>query len=231
MNLSRKIWHMSGVIIPVFLYFVYFSEYCLNTRLTLIIILSFFLIFNILIDLIRLNHVKSGEIIWKYLGFLMKSGEKNRINGIIPYMVSNIFVLLFIQEEIAIISILFLVLSDPFAAFSGYLFGKKEIYNGRTLEGTIGFIITGFVSALFIYLFNDKEYFIYSGFFVFFITVTSGVAIAAITELYAQTKLNGFVDDNLLIPIVSSLTMVFINGIFSGNWNTLLIIPMKLIFC
>ena len=233
MNFSRKIWHMSGILIPAALYLDLFSGYagyCHATRIVMASILGVFLFFNVFIDIIRLNHASSGEFIWKYLGFLMKSDEKNRINGIIPYMVSNILVILFVHEEIAIPAIIFLVICDPFAAFSGYLFGKTRIVNGRTLEGTLGFIVTGLTAALLVYMLNGKGYY-ESGFFPFLIMVTFGVTAAAVTELYSKTMLNGFVDDNLLIPLVSSVVMILVAALGGNAPGNLVISLTELLSC
>ena len=233
MNFSRKIWHMSGILIPAALYldiFSGFSGFCQDTRIILASILGVFLVFNAVIDIIRLSHAPSGEFIWKYLGFLMKSDEKNRINGIIPYMVSNILMILFVQEEIAVLSIIYLVICDPFAAFSGYLFGKTRLVNGRTLEGTVGFVVTGLVAAILVYLFNGKGYY-EAGFFPFIIMAAAGVIAAAVTELYSRTMLNGFVDDNLLIPVVSSAVMILVSVLSGRGIGDLVISLAELLSC
>ena len=82
-------------------------------------------------------------------------------------------------------------LGDPCACIIGKLFGKHKIYDKKTIEGFIGFIIGATISM-----------YLFSGVAVWKLIIIA--AIGAIAELFSKDY------DNLFIPIAVCITAFFI---------------------
>ncbi len=217
-NFLRKVWHILGLIIPISLYFDLFSGYLgllHATRAIIVSYLGFFLLLLLVVEAFRLNFTPFENFFFRYFGFLMKESERKRFNGTVPYFLANFIVVLFFSPEIAVLSILFLVVGDPTAAYVGSKYGKNRFYNGKSREGIIGFSLAAFlVGIIVLYLITishpDSLFsLIKNSSFQFYpiIIVAFGVVSSCLTEFFSGTTAKGLIDDNLLIPIVGALTL------------------------
>lgn len=218
-NFFRKIWHVLGLIIPVTLFFDPFQDafgLVYATRAILVTLLALFLFGLFILELVRLNHSGFENFFYQYFGFLMKESERKRFNGTVPYFFANLLVVLFFPAEVAILAILFLVIGDPFAAFVGSKYGKHRFYNGKSLEGIIGFLVPAFLFSIlalflitkshpgsFLAIFDNQGVFLWTPIYLVFFSVIA----ACVTEFFANTTAKGLVDDNLLIPIVGAVVL------------------------
>lgn len=57
-------------------------------------------------DFFRLKYPGFAEIWESYLGFLMRESERDKINGVVWYLVGVIFVLSLYPRDVAVVSIL-----------------------------------------------------------------------------------------------------------------------------
>ncbi len=217
-NFLRKVWHVLGLIIPISLYFDLFSGYqnfVYATRAFIVSYLGLFLLLLLVVEAVRLNVPAFENFFFKYFGFLMKESERKRFNGTVPYFLANFLVVLFFSPEVAVLSILFLVVGDPIAAFVGSKYGKNRFYNGKSKEGIIGFSSAAFVvGVIFLFLITlshpQSAFSLNSnGSFQFYpiLLVAFGVFFSCLTEFFSGTTARGLVDDNLLIPIVGAFTL------------------------
>ncbi len=216
-NYFRKAWHLLGLIVPVCYYFdIFQGAYGLQfaTRAIFTVVLFFCLALLVIVEYARFRIGVVQSIFVKVAGPLLKEEEKSRINGTFPYFLSITIVVLFFPPDITILSLLFLVIGDPMAAWVGTHYGKNRFSNGKSKEGIIAFIISSSIVGLwFLYVVQlyPHEYGIYhygTGFFLqSVLLVIPAVIAAAFTELYSGTYLNGIVDDNLLIPVVSAIVL------------------------
>ncbi|PJZ45217.1 diacylglycerol/polyprenol kinase family protein [Leptospira brenneri] len=218
-NFFRKIWHVLGFIIPVTLFFDPFREafgLVYATRAILVSLLAGLLVALFVLELVRLSHSGFENFFYKYFGFLMKESERKRFNGTVPYFFANFLVVLFFPAEVAILAILFLVIGDPFAAYVGSQYGKHRFYNGKSLEGIIGFLVPAFLFSIFaLYLitksqpgsflaiFDPQGALLWTPIYIVFFSVIS----ACVTEFFANTTAKGLIDDNLLIPVVGAIVL------------------------
>ncbi|ORY35878.1 hypothetical protein BCR39DRAFT_512779 [Naematelia encephala] len=90
----------------------------------LITVLSTLLVSVLTSDVLRLNFPAFAEIWETYLGFLMRESERNKVNGVVWYLVGVIFVLGLYPRDVAVVSILTLSWSDTTASTIGRLWGK-----------------------------------------------------------------------------------------------------------
>ncbi len=113
--------------------------------------------------------------------------------GTIFFFISTLFCLAFFGSESTVIAIVMLAVLDSISTVAGISFGKKKIYNNKSLEGTACGIGAGFVVMLF---------------FTGPINAIILAAAAGITELVSP------VDDNLTIPPVTCIMLWIIGAGF-----------------
>ncbi|EMN46986.1 putative phosphatidate cytidylyltransferase [Leptospira interrogans str. L1207] len=224
-NYARKLWHLLGLIFPICYYLDVFQGAfgLLNaTRVLVTVALVFCLGVVSLFEYLRFRFSGFQKFFLSTLGILMKEEEKNRLNGTLPYFFSCAFVVFLFPPEISILSMLFLVIGDPTAAWVGTFYGKRRFSNGKSVEGIIAFIVVcTTVGFVFLYLSqnSNKPNFLKGEGFVLYnslIFLIPAILVSAFTELYCGTYWNGLVDDNLLIPAVSALVLGFTAWLFLG---------------
>jgi dolichol kinase len=240
-NFLRKLFHWIGFFVPAILFFDLFENVGGLThasRAILLCILGFILLFMGSIELFRLNHPGFNDFYFKWFGMLMKKAEKDRISGVIPYMLSNAIVVAFFPPQIIFLSMAFLLVGDPFAAFFGSKYGKYRFSNGKSLVGIVAFIIASTLAGLILMIifqntFGDSPFsFWKNGNFrwLTFCCIFISAVAAGIAEFFSGHALGGLLEDNLLIPLVSSVLLAsfafFLGEIPDGN----IIFPITEIF-
>lgn len=234
-NFLRKIWHLLGLVIPLGLFldvFAGFGDYEHATRAIIVTILAFSLVVLALLEFFRFRYEGFSDLFWKIFGPLMKEGERENLNATLPYFIANLVVILLFPPELAVLSLSFLVIGDPFAAFMGSKYGKHRLYNGKSVEGIVAFILSssvfGLVLVVLFSVFSSDTRF---GFWLesggvnclFLIVLFLGSLIAGATEFFSGTTWKGLLDDNLLIPIISCFSMgVLASLLMDISWNEIL---------
>lgn len=227
-NFLRKIWHLLGLIIPLALFFDVFDgslglQYA--TRAIIVVGLFIALVVLVILEFFRFRFEGFSEFFWKVFGPLMKEGERESLNATVPYFIANLIVVLFFPAELAVLSLSFLVIGDPTAAFIGSHYGRHRLYNGKSIEGILAFILSSTLFGLIlIWMFPvfkpDTLYGLIDGRGNFnisiFVLLFLGSLTAGITEFFSGTTWKGLLDDNLLIPIVSCFVMGMISIYYLG---------------
>ncbi|KAL7422626.1 Diacylglycerol kinase [Cryptotrichosporon argae] len=90
----------------------------------LILILSVGLLVVVVADFLRFRSPVFAETWEAYLGFLMRESERNKINGVVWYLIGVITVLALYPRDVAVVSILTLSWSDTTASTLGRLWGR-----------------------------------------------------------------------------------------------------------
>ncbi|MCB1191168.1 MAG: dolichol kinase [Leptospiraceae bacterium] len=218
-NYYRKGWHLLGFIIPLIYYFDIFKgrlELVYATRAIIFTFLVFFIVVLIVIDFIRLRNEAFNQLFIKIFSKLLKEEESARMNATLPYMVANAAIVLFFPAEIYFLSMGFLLIGDPFAAFFGSKYGKYRFYNGKSLVGIVAFITSSFLAGLLLLYFfsltsENLEFSLYKNNVInlnsIFLLLIGSVS-AGLTEFFSGHALGGFLDDNLTIPVISAIVIV-----------------------
>lgn len=227
-NFSRKLFHLTGLLIPGIYFFnlfdieaiTFFKE---NTRSLAFYILGTASVILILIEVLRFNFEFWQNLFVKTVGKLLKEKELNRVHGSVPFVLANGLVIGFLPREIAVLSIIFLSLGDPMAAYFGGKYGTIRFYNGKSLQGTLGGIISGSVFGL-LFMVLVSEFWSENASFVlydsngFYLHSVFLVVIGAIAAFLIEfVSGNGLLDDNMTIPVGSGLIMALLLAVFQNE--------------
>ena len=196
LHLLRKLWHISTGSIGLFLFFR--SELDTFTWAVVALLIA---VTGFTMDLIRARNHTLNYLILKVMGPLMRRSEKEGMSGLPFYALGISLSLFFYKRELAVISIMFLVFSDPISSFFGVLYGKDKILPNKSLQGAVAGFFTCYLITLF-YCMNVTE--ISSSLLIF--AVLGGV-IGSLSELVSAFN----VDDNLTIPVLSGLGLTLVN--------------------
>lgn len=225
-NLKRKLWHLLGLIIPFLLFIDVFRFLDPNnphiTRYIGAWMILIFLIFLLIIEIIRFNVPSFNLFFIRLVGPLLKENEHNQIHGSISYILANLILFSFFTKETVVIASLILMVCDPIAAYFGVYYGKTKLIHGKSLEGLLAFLISSFlISMLFLFVLtifhigNENLYLTSSNFLVLTIIMFITAIVSSLVELFSFTTLYGLIDDNLTIPLSVSFILTLMSYLFN----------------
>jgi len=198
LHIARKLWHISMGLGVLFIY----SASSLSGQFWAYLIFAVGVI-GFINDLTRIKLPVYNDFTHKIMGPLMRESEKNSISGLPFYALGCSLSLFLFEEKIAILSILFLIFSDPISSFVGILHGKHKILPNKSLEGSCAGFIVCYMLAL--------TYGLYYGAYGFGLLGFSLLAglIGSVSELFSVN-----IDDNLTIPLISGFGLTLLNQVF-----------------
>lgn len=196
LHILRKLWHISTGSIGLFIFIN--SSLSQNFFASLILGIS---VTGFLIDFIRNRIPLFNKIVIKMMGPLMRRSERDGVSGLPFYALGVSLSLFFYSRDIAIVSSMFLVFSDPLSSFFGVLYGKDKILPNKSLQGAVAGFFTCYLITLF-YAMNTTTL----GTHLLVFSIVAGV-IGAASELVSAFN----IDDNLTIPVLSGLGMTLLN--------------------
>lgn len=234
----RKIFHFAGIVFPLFWAIDPLQgAWGLSdaTRSFLFVLILSVLIFQIIFEYLRFHFPLWQKIFVMTVGRLLKQNETERINGSLPYFFAVLLLLLFVQREIAIVSMIFLIVGDPSAAYIGSRWGYWRFSNGKSFQGMLGGIIAaqaGGLLFLWVHSLRHSEFLFFSqvdvlaSIFILF----AGAILAFAVELISG---EGIMDDNFTIPLSAAVSMTFsfwlLHFCMGGNWvHSLFFLPKYL---
>jgi len=100
-EIPRKALHSSIGLVTLFLWWM--QPVSLKPLIT---VLSVGLASVTAVDVLRLNYPAFAEVWEAWFGFLMRESERDKINGVIYYLIGVVFVLMFYPRDVAVVSIL-----------------------------------------------------------------------------------------------------------------------------
>lgn len=196
LHLLRKFWHMGTGLTGLFIY----SYSGLEAKSMALILFSISLL-GFLFEFIRLRNPAINKLAISLMGPFMRESEKDSLSGLPFYALGVSISLYFFDEKIAILGILFLIFSDPISSAIGIMFGKDKILSGKkSIQGAAAGFVTCYMLALF-YTLN----FVPMTYSLLGFALAAGI-IGSISEL-----LSIFIDDNLTVPIISTIGLTVLN--------------------
>jgi dolichol kinase len=197
-EILRKGIHLLSIVLPLTYYFL--------DRFTGLVVLSFYTILVIFIDIFSKPNYPLNNIIDRYLGTLIRPHEKDprwwKLNGASWITFSALICFYFFPIDIAFTSFIVIIFGDPAAALIGRRFGRIKIFN-KSLEGFLAFIIAGFFVVFILNNlgFGDSNYLFYSSICL----IIAGI-VESITDVIK-------IDDNLAVPVSFNLAYLLLDKV------------------
>lgn len=188
-EIIRKAIHFCSLSIPIFYYFV-------SKEAALAVFVPLMIGF-LIVDIARYHHGPTQQWFYRTFGWILRRRESNdnakRLNGATYVLIAATLTVLIFPKIIAVTSFAILIIGDLNAALIGRRYGKHK-FLGKSLEGSIGFFVSGLlVVALGPKLeYRPEEYLI-------------GIAAVAIGAIAEAASIE--VDDNLSIPLAAGATL------------------------
>lgn len=200
LHLLRKIWHIACGVGALYIYYSSGLELVEWGKVAIIISLAGFAL-----DFIRLKNKSFNKFALKLLGPLMRKSEADSFSGLPFYALGVGLSILLYQDDIALLSIMFLVFADPIASLIGIRYGKDKIMPNKSLQGTIAcFLICYIITMIRTMDMNT------SSVNILVFAVLAGM-IGALSEIMSAFN----IDDNLTIPVISGAGLTVLNIFFN----------------
>lgn len=196
LHILRKLWHISTGSLGLFLFIN--SEMSQTVWASIIMGIA---LAGFAADFIRNRIPAFNSLVIKLMGPLMRRSEREGVSGLPFYALGVSLSLFFYPRDIAIVSSMFLVFSDPLSSFFGVLYGKDKILPNKSLQGAVAGFFTCYLITLF-YAMNSSTL----GTHLLVFSIIAGV-IGAASELISAFN----IDDNLTIPVLSGLGLTLLN--------------------
>ncbi|MCO4773015.1 MAG: hypothetical protein KDA24_23480 [Deltaproteobacteria bacterium] len=162
-------------------------------RAWLVGIASLFFVYAWVVEFIRRRSPSFNARVMAFYAPIAHAHEWDRVNSGTWYCTALFIIAMTGSPLVCAIAVLILGVSDPMAALIGRRWGKTKLVNGRSLEGTLAFAVSGTLVAslmsAWVYPISLPQAFALAG--------VAGVA-GAIAELFSRS-----IDDNLTIPVAA----------------------------
>ena len=187
LEISRKIFHIVSILlllVPLYLWGRFSIAILMTFMLVVIFPISYFKIKN------RFTLWFWQIIEWVERDKNLKMPARQAFSLAIGMLISS----LIFDEKILQISIISTAVYDGFATIFGLLFGKHKFPWGKSLEGTLGGVV---LNAMALTLIIPINYAVIISIFI------------ALVENFSNSN-KWFLDDNLLIPVLSGVCSYFL---------------------
>lgn len=136
-----------------------------------------------------------NDVLMRFFAPIAHPQERHRVNSSTWYMTALVGLALFAPLRAAEIAVVVLAFADPAAGFVGRRIGRTRIRAGRSLEGTLAFVVAGALAALAVL----------TAFYALplpamLLLALAGAAAGAVAEVIS-TRL----DDNFTIPVTVAI--------------------------
>ena len=199
LHILRKLWHMGSGSACLFVYYQTGEVTQLWGWAILAVAVGGFSV-----DIIRQRSEKLNALVIGLMGPFMRASERNGFTGFPFYALGVSIALLVFEPRIALLSVMFLVFSDPISSFFGILYGKDKIMPNKSLQGAIACFFTCYLITLFYGMSYGA-----GGSELLWFAILGGV-VGAIGEMMSAFN----IDDNLTIPVVAGSGLTVLNYLF-----------------
>lgn len=188
-NWARSLFHVAGAGLAVLLIWAVPTPFLL-TCAALLYAGTFWTL-----ELLRRRSKTMNVLLMKFFKPVAHAHEANRVNSSTWYATALVILTLTQSPVLCFAAVAILGVGDPFAAFIGRRFGKVRLIHGRSLEGSIAFVVSGTAIAFALLRWLRPELGLGLA-----LGVSFGAALAgAIAELFSLR-----IDDNLSIPLAAA---------------------------
>lgn len=188
-NYARNVFHLAWASLAVAI-----IELAPSAPLLIAIAVGF-AIFSWSCEASRRMSPRANDLLMKVFGKVAHPHERFRVNSATWYATALLILSLTVPPMISAIAVGILGVADPAAAIVGRRWGRTRLVNGRSLEGTTTFIVTGFGLAFALLLVNHGD-----------LTATQALLLAGAAALPAAAAelFSKRIDDNLSVPLAGA---------------------------
>lgn len=187
-NYARNLFHMSSGLFALTI-IEFFTE-------RMLWVAGGFLASAVAMESSRRVSPRANEVMMAAFGKVAHPYERHRINSASWYALALVLLALFVPPLACAVGVVVLGFGDPFAAIVGRRFGRTKLPGGRSLEGSLAFVLAGGLPALAVLL----------GFHHLPLVTAAVVALSGAVAGAAAEVLSGRLDDNFTIPLIASLS-------------------------
>ncbi|MFQ5532501.1 MAG: diacylglycerol/polyprenol kinase family protein [Candidatus Methylomirabilales bacterium] len=184
---ARKLVHLTGALVP--LVYVFLNL----TKQQALLVLGIFTLPFVGADILRLWRPAVNRWFLRWFHVAMRPGEENRVTGATYYLLACWLTILLFERTVAAAALLILACGDTAASIVGQAIGGYRLRQGKTLSGTLAFLIAAFVVSL-----------------PFFPpTIALGAAfVGAVTEFLPIP-----LDDNMTVPLAAGISLTLFHAL------------------
>ncbi len=175
----------------IFIPMVYYLLPPRSGRLTLLAIC----VVVVTVDFLRLhvNGVKEGFIL--FFGSFLRRHEFTRLSGATYLLLGCLVTSLLFKKPIVVVACAYTIIGDTFAAILGQNIKSPELFKGKTIMGSLGFLLVSLAVAVVIYYLPET-------------LPMKPLLIGAIAaSVFESLPLP--LNDNFAVPILTGLAMYF----------------------
>lgn len=188
-EIARKFIHLSSLIYPLLYLFILDRDQMLWLTGGIFVVLF-------LSELLRRWSKTFARVYMRLFGFSLRSHEAQRPVGATYFLLGVILCIALFEARIAIMALCVLVISDTCASLIGLRFGRVRLVSGKSLEGTIAFVVSASLIALL-------------GGMVFHLPLMPLLLAAGISGMFELFSKPLGVDDNILVPLGFAASATF----------------------
>lgn len=143
-------------------------------------------------DFLRLKSPRYNKQVIQKMGQFMRKSEVNGFSGLPFYTLGVGFSLIIAPPEISILAISYLVFADPAAAVVGHYLGQNKIIPHKSYAGILACFLVSLLLGIYLWPVLDWR------------PILLGASLCTLFEISSTFN----IDDNLLIPIGTSLGLM-----------------------
>ncbi|MCB9664824.1 MAG: hypothetical protein H6732_11985 [Alphaproteobacteria bacterium] len=155
-------------------------------------------------EFFRRRSPRLNDQLMRWLGVVAHPHEWHRMNSATWYTTALVILTLLGWFTASLPALVVLGVGDPAAAVIGRRFGRTKLVNGRTLEGSLAFVVAGGLVAWAALLLGRPDV----GVGLAGATALAAAVAGAVAELVSRR-----VDDNLSIPLVAASAAAVVLGL------------------
>lgn len=149
----------------------------------------------------------ANDVLMRLFGPVAHAHERDRVNSATWYATALLILAVAVKPVYSAVAVAVLGLADPAAAIIGRRFGRTRLRAGRSLEGTMAFVVVAFVTS---YVTLAVIHPMHLG--QRLLCALAAAVAGALAELFSTR-----VDDNLSIPVVTA-TFASLAAFALGGW-------------
>ncbi|MDI6690000.1 MAG: glycerol-3-phosphate acyltransferase [Actinomycetota bacterium] len=144
------------------------------------------------VDILRLGIKRINLFLFKNLFFAFKEKERVQFSSMTLFLIGAFLTFLLFERNIAFAALVFLIFGDIFAKIFGILYGKHRIFDGKNVEGLLGYFLASLLAGYLLLPYVN----------LLFWVIALGSLAAAVAEVLPLPN------DNFSVPLISAASML-----------------------